>query len=394
MKGKAVSSQVQLILAAQQPFVDALLGSGLLHLAEDPQACDFLAGNPQEIASRRYVGTLKRWIEPKDKNWFAYKMMHPAAQEAAAAGLSEELGMQFQPEDILLARGAHGALWQSLKIVLEAEDEVIYMSPPWFFYEAIILGAGGRPVRVKVRDDDFDLDLEAIRNAITEKTRVVLINTPNNPTGRIYPPDTLEPLGQLLADASQRNGRPIYLLSDEAYSRIVFDGRLFHTPGRYYPYSLLVHTYSKSALAPGQRLGFVALPPSLPDREQVRLAFLAVMFATGGGLPDAVMQYALPEIDKMSIDLKLLQSKRDEMGRALRDLGYEFHFPEATFYLLVKSPVPDDAGFAARLARDKVLVLPGRAFEMPGYFRISLTATREMIQRSLPVFAAAIAESG
>lgn len=389
MKGRAVSTEVDEILGAQQPFLDALLGSGLLHLAEDPEACDFLAGNPQEIASPEYVEALRRAIEPKDKHWFAYKMMDPAAQRAAAEGLSRELRIQFEPEDIILARGAHGALWQSLKILLERDDEVVYMSPPWFFYEAIILGAGGKPVRVRVRQEDFDLDLEAIREAITARTRVVLINTPNNPTGRIYPPETLDGLAQVLTEASERNGRPIYVLSDEAYSRILFDGNLFHSPGRYYPWSLLVHTYSKSALAPGQRLGYVALPPAMPDREAVRMAYLAVMFATGGGLPDAAMQYALPDIDKISIDLGLLQKKRDHMAGALREMGYDFHIPQATFYLLVKSPIPDDADFAASLARDKVLVLPGRAFEMPGYFRISLTATEDMIERSLPYFAAA-----
>lgn len=389
MKGKAVSIQVQDILAAQQPFLDALLGSGLIHLAEDPDACDFLAGNPHEMASPEFVDALKRWIEPKDKNWFAYKMMDPAAQKAAAAGLSAEVGMEFQPEDIILARGAHGALAQSLKIVLEPGDEVLFMSPPWFFYAALILGAGGKPVRVKVREADFDLDLEAISDAITERTRVILINTPNNPTGRIYPPETLEALARLLTEASDRNGRPIYLLSDEAYSRILFDGNAFHSPARFYPYSLLVHTYSKSALAPGQRLGYVALPPTMPDREAVRMAYLAVMFATGGGLPDAVMQYALPEIEKISIDLDHLQKKRDQMTRALREFGYEFQTPQATFYLLVKCPVPDDAEFVTGLARDKVLVLTGRAFEMPGYFRISLTATEDMIERSLPAFEAA-----
>src|SRR5260370_21313526 len=132
----------------------------------------------------------------------------------------------------------------------------------------------------------------------------------------------------------------------------------------------------------------------MPDREELRMGFLAVAFATGTGLPDAIMQYALADIEQMSIDLEALQRKRDRMVPALRAAGYELHLPEATFYLLPRSPDPDDMAFALRLARDKVVVLPGRAVEMPGYFRISLTATEAMIERALPVFAAAATQVG
>ena len=191
----------------------------------------------------------------------------------------------------------------------------------------------------------------------------------------------------MLEKGSARNGRPIYLISDEAYSRILFDGNRMITPGAFYPRSLLVHTYSKSALAPGQRLGYVALPPGIPGRDQLRQAFMVEGFATGNMLPDAIMQYALPEIDAMSIDLEHLQRKRDRMLDALREMGYEVHSPQATFYLLPKAPIADDMRFARTLAAQKVLVLPGVAVEMPGYFRISLTATDAMIDRALPVFA-------
>jgi aspartate aminotransferase len=173
----------------------------------------------------------------------------------------------------------------------------------------------------------------------------------------------------------------------------VFDGRRFHTPAHFYPYTLLVHTYSKTALAPGQRLGFVALSPRMPDRSSLRLAFLAVGMALGNGLPDAIMQYALPDIERLEVNLEHLQRKRDRLLDALRGQGYQVHTPEGTFYLLPRCPVPDDDAFAQRLARDKVVVLPGRAVEMPGYLRLSLTATDAMIERALPVFAAAIREA-
>ncbi len=270
---------------------------------------------------------------------------------------------------------------------MDPGDEVIFISPPWFFYEALILGARGKPVKVHVKPRGFDLDVDAIAAAITPRTRALLINTPHNPTGRIFGADTLAALASVLEDASARNGRPIYLISDEAYSRILFDGNRMITPGAFYPRSLLIHTYSKSTLAPGQRLGYVALPPGIPGRDQLREAFMVAGFSTGNMLPDAIMQYALPEIDAMSIDLDHLQRKRDRMVDALREMGYEVHSPEATFYLLPKAPIEDDVLFARTLAAQKVLVLPGVAVDMAGYFRISLTATDAMIDRALPVFA-------
>ena len=264
---------------------------------------------------------------------------------------------------------------------------MIFISPPWFFYEALILGAHGRPVKIRVRPDGFDLDVDAIAAAISRRTRAVLINTPHNPTGRIFGAATLGALSSVLEDASARNGRPIYLISDEAYSRILFDGNRMITPGAFYARSLLIHTYSKSALAPGQRLGYVALPPGMPGRDQVRQAFMVAGFSTGNMLPDAIMQYALPDIDSMSIDLDHLQRKRDRVVGALSEMGYEVQSPQATFYVLPKSPIEDDVLFARTLAAQKVLVLPGTAVDMPGYFRISLTATDAMIDRALPVFA-------
>ena len=382
-----VASHLTGIIESMRGFLAAMMDPEMGRHAADPAASNFIAGNPQELAMPKYVRTLQRWAEPKDKDWFGYKMPHRAALVAAAEGLSNELGLSFSADDIVLTRGAHGGLAAALTVVVDPGDEVIFISPPWFFHEALILGAHGKPVKVRVKTRGFDLDVAAIAAAITPRTRAFLINTPHNPTGRIFGEDTLRALASVLEEGSARNGRPIYLISDEAYSRILFDGNRMITPGAFYPRSLLVHTYSKSALAPGQRLGYVALPPGIPGRDQLRQAFMVEGFATGNMLPDAIMQYALPEIDAISIDLEHLQRKRDRTLDALREMGYEVHSPQATFYLLPKAPIADDTRFARTLAAQKVLVLPGVAVEMPGYFRISLTATDAMIDRALPVFA-------
>lgn len=388
---QAVSQRVGAMLPAMAAFVSAMRNPVLAEARTRADACDFLAGNPQELPLPEYVATLHRWIEPQDKDWFGYKMADRRAQEFAAESLSKELGIEFSPDDILLSRGAAGGLMACLEMLVDAGDEVIFISPPWFFYESMILRVGGVPVRVKSEAPAFDLPLDRIKAAITSRTRAIIVNTPNNPTGRIYDADGLEALGRILDGASDANARGIYLLSDEAYSRILFDGSRFVSPGRYYRRSMLIHTYSKSALAPGQRLGFTALAPDMPDRDEVRMAHLAVGLSA---LPDAVMQYALPDIDAISIDLEHLQRKRDRMVEALTEQGYEVNLPESTFYVLGRSPIANDMEFAEQLAGDGVVVLPGSAFEMPGYFRISLTATDAMIDRALPHFARAIQNAG
>ncbi len=380
----AVAAHQQRIMGSLRPFLSVVMELG--PAMADPDACDFLAGNPELPALPGYVETLQRWLEPRDRRWFAYGMADRTAQEAAAGNLSEELGLAFEPDDILLTRGAHGALALAMAMVLDPGDEVVFVSPPWFFYEALILGAYASPVRVRADESSWDLDVGAIANALTPRTRMVLINTPNNPTGRIYPAETLARLGELLDSHGQTIGRAIYLLSDESYSKILFDGNRMMTPAAHYARSLLVHTFSKSALAPGQRLGFLALPPTMPDRETLRMTAMAVGFSTANMLPDAVMQYALPDLEDIVVDMDRLQRRRDRVLEALRTAGYDVHTPEATFYLLVRSPDPDDRAFARRLAQEKVLVLPGAACEMPGWFRISLTATDEMVDRAIPVF--------
>jgi aspartate aminotransferase len=197
----------------------------------------------------------------------------------------------------------------------------------------------------------------------------------------------------VLQQASTRNGRSIYVISDEAYRRILFDGRAYAAPARFYPNTCVVYTYGKQLLTPGQRLGYVALPQSMPDREAFREAIPFAQMLTGWGWPNALLQHALPELEEASIDVAQLQHKRDRLVGELWRLGYELHVPEGTFYLLPRSPLADDAAFTEILSRHDVFVMPGRLMEMPGYFRISLTANEDMIDRSVAGFAAAIREA-
>jgi aspartate aminotransferase len=286
--------------------------------------------------------------------------------------------------------GAFSGLTLSIGVVADPGDEVIFLSPPWFFYASTIVGRGAVPVRARVDETTWDLDVDSIAAAITERTRAIIVNSPNNPTGRIYPAETLDRLGEVLTASSERNGRPIYLVSDEAYSRIVFDDRPYVSPTEHYPYSFLVYTYGKQLLTPGQRIGYVALPPSMPNREELRPAMQWGQLAiTGHGVPNAIMQRAVADLDPLIVDVKALQRRRDRFVEELRSFGYDLHAPDGTFYLIPTSPDPDDEAFVERLAKEKVYALPGSIVELPGRFRISVTGSDEMLERALPVFEAA-----
>ena len=388
MTAQIISHRIAAIQAAT-PVLQFLTASSQARRQNEPGVANFLFGNPQQMPLPGFVDALRHWSVPQDKDWFAYKSNEPKAQAVVATVLHERRNVPFEPDDIFLTNGATGGLSVTLGAVVDPGDEVVFISPPWFFYEAFILGSGGVPVRAKIDPATFDLDVDAIAATFSPRTRAIIINSPNNPTGKIYPPDTLQQLSAALTAASERNGRPIYLLSDEAYSRIVFDGRPYHSPTAFYPLSFLIYTYGKTLLTPGQRLGYVALPPTMPDREQMRGALALSQLVTGYAVANALLQHALADVEALSIDIVHLQQKRDRMVGALQEIGYEVHVPEGTFYLLPKSPWADDRAFAELLVTHDILVLPGTWVELPGYFRISLTANDEMIEHSLSGFAAA-----
>ncbi len=360
----------------------------------EPGVLDFTFGDPHEMPDPAYVEALREATVPQDELWFAYKFSQVEAQEAAAASLRAVVDLPWSGDRIRMTTGGFGAITLAMKSVADPGDEVIYSLPPWFLYEALALEAGLVPVKVGVEPETFDLDLAAIGAAITPQTRLVIVNTPNNPSGRIYPESTLRALADLLDEASARNGRRIYLISDEPYNRIVFDEATFRSPAEFYPYTLLCYSYGKTLLAPGQRIGYLALPPAMPRADELIEAVESVQVAAGWLFPNAVLQYAVPRLEQLSLDLPRLQAKRDRMVGALREMGYTVASPEGTFYLFPRSPLPDDQAFVDLLEREGVLVMPGRMFETPGYFRICLTATMESVEASLPRFAAALTASG
>jgi aspartate aminotransferase len=356
----------------------------------DPDICDFTIGNPHDMPLDALVNTLKHWITPRDKYWFAYKRNERKAQEVVSESLRDSHSMPFEPEDIFMTNGATAALAVVFDAIIEQGDEVIFISPPWFLYEAMIANAGGAPVRVQVDMKSFDLDLDAIAGAINERTRAIIINSPQNPTGRVYGADVLEPLAELLTEASEKHGKTIYLISDEAYRRIVFDGKPYLSPAAFYPESFVVYTYGKTLLTPGERIGYIAIQHRISDREHFREVIPILQMVKGWSFPNALLQHSIADLEKICVNADQLQTKRDRLIPIFRKMGYETTVPEGTFYILVRSPIPDDEAFIDILTDYGIFCIPGTLMELPGYFRISLTASDEMIDRSLSGFSAAM----
>jgi len=384
----STSFRIQAADAAFAPVRRFYSSSRYAERRSDPGISDFTFGNPHEMPLPGLVAAIRDRAQPHDKNWFAYKTSEEAPQAFLADRLGAELGLAFAPTDIALTTGAFAAIMVAIHQVLDAGDEAIFSEPAWFCYEPLLLAAAAVPRKVALKTPTFDLDLAAIEAAIGSKTRLVIINTPQNPTGRIYPQEMLTELANLLDRASTRTGHRIYLLSDEPYRRLRFDGRGFVSPASIYPWTFISYSYGKVLLAPGQRLGYLAVSPLMPEAD--RRAFSDSMFpaqmALGWCFPNAVMQYAIPDLETLSIDQGALKRRRDRLIDVLCGNGYDVLTPEGTFYLWSKWPQGDPAQLWSQLADRNVFVMPGTLLNSPGYFRISLTASDEMVERALPVF--------
>jgi aspartate/methionine/tyrosine aminotransferase len=365
--------------------------SSIQAAAHDPDALDFTFGNPHEVALAGLTDAMRAQLEPRSVDWYAYKSNERPAQEAVADGLRREIGLDFEPEDIAMTQGAFGAIALALALVADAGDEIVIPAPGWFCYEPMLLAANLVPVTAALDATDFSLDIDAIARAITPRTRVVIVNSPSNPTGRVFPKAAWDELAVALESASRTYGRRIWLLSDEPYRRIRFDGIGFASPVGSYPWTMIDYSYGKVLLAPGQRLGYLALSPLMPasDRDELRAAFMPIQLAIGWGFPNALMQHSAPALETVSIDIAELTRKRDRMYDELSRAGYALTRPEGTFYLWGEAPGGDAQTYCDALAAQGVHLMPGTIFDRPAHFRVSLTATMDMIDRALPALVAA-----
>ena len=355
----------------------------------EPGVCDFALGNPQEMPLPGFVEALKAKVTPQNKEWFAYKGNESFAREAVASSLRASAGLPFEPEDIALTSGGFGAIVLMVKLLANPGEELLYSTPSWFCYAPIAHLHGLKPVTVPLKSD-FSLDIDALLAAVTEKTRILVVNSPHNPAGSIATAEELEVLGAGLERINAGRRRPVWVLSDEAYREIVFSDGRFEAPLRHIKRSAICYSYGKRLLTPGQRMGYFAVNPAAPERDAVREAVFFAQMATGWNFPSALMQHALPDLEKLAIDIGALERRRDRLCVGLENAGYRVSRPKGAFYVLVEA-VGDEAAFCENLRARDVFVMPGSVCGIPGHFRLSLTASDEMVEIALPRFAEVLA---
>ncbi len=348
---------------------------------------DFSLGNPDLPPPPEFHKALAEVVAAEGPGSHAYMPNggYPSVRAAVAARLAAEQQVALGEADILMTCGAAGGLNVVLKALLDPGDEVIIFAPFFVEYNFYIDNHGG-VTRVVATDGEFNLDLAALEAALTPRTKAVLINSPNNPTGQIYPADTLAALGRLLQEAGERFGTTIFLLADEPYRKIVFDGNEVPPVMALCPNSIVVSSYSKDLSLPGERIGYIAVHPSCAERALLLEAMTLANRILGFVNAPALMQRVVARLQGASVDNAIYTRRRELFCSILAEAGYEFLPPRGAFYIFPKSPIEDEVAFVDILQKHRVLAVPGRGFGMPGYFRLAFCVEDKVIAGAAEAF--------
>ncbi len=309
-------------------------------------------------------------------------------RQAIAETLSGECKLALSANDLVMVCGAAGGLNITLKTLLDDGDEVIIFSPYFVEYLFYVDNHGGKAVPIKT-NKDFSPDFDSLKNALNEKTKAVIINSPNNPTGVVYSREELKQLAEILKWHSNESGRPVYLISDDPYKKITFDGVEAANILEFYDYSIYITSHSKDIALPGERIGFVVVHPQCDDAGNLMAGLIFSNRVLGFVNAPALIQRVIKKVQGVTVDVEQYQKKRDFLYGELARIGYEVVKPQGAFYLFPKSPIVDEVEFVKKLARDKVLVVPGRGFGCPGYFRISYCLPDSVLEGSIDGFESA-----
>jgi len=354
---------------------------------------DFSLGNPDVPPPPKFSEVLKELAENDKPGVHAYMPNggYPYVREALAQRLSSEQDVTLDQGDILMTCGAAGGLNVVMKSLLDPGDEVIILSPFFVEYNFYIDNHGG-VTKIVATDEEFNLDIPAIEAALSEKTKAVLINSPNNPTGQVYSAESLGELGRLLDTAGEKFCRSIYLLSDEPYRKIVFDDCEVPSIMATTTNSIVVSSYSKDLSLPGERIGYIAVHPEMKEKITLLDAMTLANRILGFVNAPALMQRVVEQLQDVSVDSSIYARRREVFCRVLDEAGFEYVKPKGAFYLFPKTPI-DDVEFCNILQEEKILAVPGRGFGAPGYIRLAFCIDEDVIARSADAFKRAMAKA-
>jgi len=306
-------------------------------------------------------------------------------REAIAKTLSNESQVSLSANDLVMVCGAAGGLNITLKTLLDEGDEVLIFAPYFVEYLFYADNHGGKAVAVKTHDD-FSLDMDVLKDALSEKTKAVIVNSPNNPTGVVYSREELKQLAGILKAHSEKTGKAVYLISDDPYKKITFDGVEVANILGLYENSIYITSHSKDIALPGERIGFVAVHPKCEDGGNLMAGLIFSNRVLGFVNAPALIQRVVKNVQGVTVDVEQYKKKRDFLYGELTRIGYDVVKPQGAFYFFPKSPLADEVEFVKKLAEKKVLVVPGRGFGCPGYFRISYCLPDSVIEGSIAGF--------
>lgn len=350
------------------------------------QVYDFSLGNPTMEPPKEFLEALKQLANNPVPGMHRYmnNAGYDETRAAVAEVVAEGCNQPVSAAQVVMTCGAGAALNVVLKTLLDPGDEVIILTPFFVEYKFYIDNQGGVPVTVAT-DENFQPDLVAIETAITAKTRAIIINSPNNPTGVIYPQQTMTALGELLKRKEQELKRPITVISDEPYARISFDEQVPHTFSSI-DNSVIVTSHSKDLALPGERIGYLVANPAMQDVELFMQGAIFCNRVLGFVNAPAMMQRLVTGLQHSSVDIEEYRYKRDVLYNKLTELGFEMVKPGGGFYLFPKSPLADEIEFVRLAQKHRILLVPGSGFGAPGYFRIAYCTDNDIIERSLPAW--------
>lgn len=350
---------------------------------------DFSIGNPSVPAPDSVAETIRELADMAPAQLHAYSAAQglESTRAAIAENLNKRFGTHYTADNLYLTMGAAACLSACFTALIKPGDEIIVIAPYFPEYRIWIEFAGGVCVEVPAREDNFQIDLDALEQAITEKTKAVVINTPNNPVGTVYTRETLEGLADVLVQAEQRFGRDIYLISDEPYRELTYGVEVPWVPA-IYPNTLVCYSWSKSLSLPGDRIGYVLVPNEVYDSREVYLAVCGAGRSLGYICAPVFFQRVIERCVDEPTNVEAYAVNREILTHALDELGYEYIEPDGAFYLWIKALEPDAQAFSNKAKEHELLLVPSDSFGVDGWVRAGYCIDKSTIEHSIPAFAA------
>lgn len=391
-------SEKMIRLAANSSAIRAMFeeGNRLAALYGRENVYDFSLGNPNFPAPQAVTDAVVDILQNTDPVYLHGYMSnagYPEARTAIAESVNRRFGTAFTDSNVVMTVGAAGSLNIALKTLLNPGDEVIAIAPYFVEYGNYVNNYDGVLKVVKARDD-FQIDPQAVADAVTEKTKAVIVNTPNNPTGVIYSADTLRALAEALDKKQKELGISVYLISDEPYRELAYDGIEVPYVTGFYRNSIVCYSWSKSLSLPGERIGYVIVPDESDESGLILSALSLANRVSGFVNAPSLFQLVAARCADVTTDLSGYDANRRLLYDGLTAAGFSCVFPQGAFYIWMKTPEPDDKAFAERAKKHNILVVPGTSFAWPGYVRIAYCVAKETIERSMPAFRSLGAEYG